>query len=158
MAETAIRPELEQELAAVAESAGCELLAIERQGSTLRIVLDREDGGVTLADCERVSKQFSALLDVTDYGAGRYLLEVSSPGLDRRLYSPRDYRRFTGKLARVTFFAEDGGERRKRTVVGRLGFAPRGEDGGVVTLAEEGGRSHEIALEDVQQARLEIEL
>ena len=59
--------------------------------------------GVSLGDCEHVAKQASALLDVLDFGNGRYLLEVSSPGLDRQLYRPGDYRRFLGRLARVTY-------------------------------------------------------
>ncbi|HVT57422.1 MAG TPA: hypothetical protein VHR45_03395 [Thermoanaerobaculia bacterium] len=74
--------------------------------------------GVSLADCERVARQVSALLDVLDFGAGRYLLEVSSPGLDRPLYRPRDYHRFLGRRARVTF--EEPGAHSKKTVSGRL--------------------------------------
>lgn len=147
--------ELERELAAVAESAGCELVHAEFKGGTLRLFIDRPEG-VTLADCERVSKQVSALLDVLDFGTGRYLLEVSSPGLDRQLYRARDYQRFVGNKVRVTWF--DAGAR--RTVVGRLtAFDPAG--GGAATVAEEGGSgepTHVIPLEAVATARLEIEL
>ena len=73
---------------------------------------------MTLADCEHVSRQVSALLDVLDFGTGRYVLEVSSPGLDRQLYKPRDYDRFAGRLARVTFQDPETGK--KKTVVARL--------------------------------------
>jgi ribosome maturation factor RimP len=146
--------DLERELAAVAASAGCELVHAEFKGGVLRLFIDRPEG-VTLADCEAVSKQVSALLDVLDFGAGRYLLEVSSPGLDRQLYRARDYERFVGRKVRVTWFTGGG----KRTVVGRLeAFDPAG--GGAATVAEEGAAaaSHVIPLADVAVARLEIEI
>ena len=77
-----ITPEIEQ----VAQAVGCELVHAELKGGVLRLFVDRPEGGVTLADCQLVSKQVSALLDVLDFGTGRYVLEVSSPGLDRQLY------------------------------------------------------------------------
>ncbi len=147
--------DLEREIGAVAESAGCELVHAEFKGGTLRLFIDRPEG-VTLADCERVSKQVSALLDVLDFGTGRYLLEVSSPGLDRQLYRARDYQRFVGSKVRVTWF--EAGAR--RTVVGRLtAFDPAGV--GAATVAEEGdpgGAAHVIPLDAVATARLEIEI
>ena len=73
-----ITPEIEQ----VAQAAGCELVHAELKGGVLRLFVDRPEG-VTLADCQLVSRQVSALLDVLDFGTGRYVLEVSSPGLDR---------------------------------------------------------------------------
>ncbi len=144
---------LRHEMAAVAEQAGCELLDVQFAGSSLRLVVDRPEG-VTLSDCEAVSRQVSALLDTVDFGPSRYVLEVSSPGLDRPLYGPRDYRRFTGRLARVTWRGPQG----KRSVVGRLEeFSPDG--GGRVTVSEERTRErHVIAIEDIEAARLEIEV
>src|SRR5690349_9446948 len=85
-----LTPELEQ----IATAAGCELLHVELKGGILRLVLDKPDGGVNLEDCQHVSKQASALLDVLDFGKSRYVLEVTSPGPDRQLYRPRDYERF----------------------------------------------------------------
>jgi ribosome maturation factor RimP len=148
--------DLERELIAVAEGAGCELVHAEFKGGVLRLTIDRPEG-VTLADCETVSKQVSAFLDVLDFGTGRYLLEVSSPGLDRQLYRARDYQRFVGRKVRVTWF--DGGD--KRTVVGRLeAFDPAA--GGTATVAEEGpgpvAASHHIPLAEVAVARLEVEI
>lgn len=153
---TVVDEDLERELSAVAEGAGCELVHAEFKGGTLRLFIDRPEG-VTHADCELVSKQVSALLDVLDFGAGRYVLEVSSPGLDRQLYRARDYQRFVGRKVRVTWFEGEG----KRTVVGRLeAFDPAG--GGVASVAEEGrgddGARYRIPLADVAQARLEVEL
>jgi ribosome maturation factor RimP len=128
-----------------------------------------EVAGVSLGDCEHVAKQTSALLDVLDFGNGRYLLEVSSPGLDRQLYRPSDYQRFLGRLARVTYVeaalpadAADPGVPRRRTVVARLSefHPPAGaRDGGAVTLIDDRtGERLTLKLEDVRLARLEVEL
>lgn len=153
--------ELIRELEEIARDVGCELIHVELQGGKLQLVLDREDvpGGVNLEDCQAVSKQVSALLDVVDAIPGRYVLEVTSPGLDRKLYRPRDYERFQGRLARVTFLTPE--ERKKKTIVGRLeAFEPReDEGGGRVTLVEQdSGTAYVLPLADVQLARLEIEL
>jgi ribosome maturation factor RimP len=122
--------------------------------------------GVSLADCEQVAKQTSALLDVLDFGNGRFLLEVSSPGLDRQLYRPSDYQRFLGRLARVTYqqaaSPADPGIPRRRTVVARLAEVspPAGGSGaGTVTLVDDRtGERFTLKLEDVRMARLEVEL
>jgi ribosome maturation factor RimP len=122
--------------------------------------------GVSLADCEQVAKQTSALLDVLDFGNGRYLLEVSSPGLDRQLYRPSDYQRFLGRLARVTYqqaaSPADPGLPRRRTVVARLAeLRPpaSGSGAGEVTLVDDRtGERLTLKLEDVRMARLEVEL
>lgn len=173
----ALAPEIEAEIADIATAAGCELLHAEWKGGVLRLVLDRRAAtagtpegaeGVTLADCELVAKHASALLDVLDFGNGRYLLEVSSPGLDRQLYRPNDYQRFLGRLARVTFERADPAEpgvARRRTVVARLaefqGPPEGGAPGLLATLAlvdERTGERLELKLGDIRQARLEIEL
>ena len=148
-----LRPELEQ----IAAANGCELVHVEIKGGVLRLILDRPEGGVTLADCEMVSKQASAYLDVADFGKSRYVLEVSSPGLDRQLYKAADVERFLGRLARVTF--TDPGSGARKTVVGRLQEL-QGEGGeALVVLAEDpGGERTEVRWKDVRTARLEIEL
>ncbi len=154
------------ELESVASASGCELLAAELKGGVMRLILDKPEGGVTLADCEHVSRQASALLDVLDFGAGRYVLEVSSPGLDRQLYRPQDYDRFAGRLARVT--TQDPETGRKKTVVARLAGLRRpagaaGEAAGdgeaeVVLRDDRSGETQAILLKNVKLARLEIEL
>lgn len=158
MATTSIDPELRSELAAIAAGQGCELLDVAFHRGHLQLILDRPEGGVTLDDCQQVSKQVSPLLDVYDFGRGKYTLEVSSPGLDRKLYGPSDYQRFSGQLARVTFL--EGDERSKRTVVGRLErFDENAPGGGVLHVQEtESDCRHQIPADDVQLARLEIEL
>ena len=154
MSQTAIDAKLEAEFAAVAASSGCELVHVELQPGKLRVFLDRPQG-VTIDDCQTVSKQLSAILDVSDFSSRSYLLEVSSPGLDRELFRPRDYVRFCGHLVRVTFHA--GEPTARMTVVGRLEeFRPNSNE---LSLVESNtGKRYEIALGDVVKARLEIEL
>ncbi|HVT15434.1 MAG TPA: ribosome maturation factor [Thermoanaerobaculia bacterium] len=161
-------PELETEIAQVAAAAGSELVHAAWKGGVLRLILDRAEG-ITLGDCEHVARQVSALLDVLDFGKSRYVLEVSSPGLDRQLYRPSDYERFLGRLARVTFESPGpsgalgssaGGA--KRTVVGRLAeFHPAAAPGAaaeVVIVDEKTGERHVVGLESIRLGRLEIEL
>jgi ribosome maturation factor RimP len=169
MAQTAIDGRFREELAAVAAQAACELVDVEFRGGTLRVILDRPDGGITLGDCETVSKELSALLDVLEFGRDRYTLEVSSPGLDRRLYGPRDYQRFCGRMVRVTWVDRSPDPARapvRRTIIGRLEeYRPPGSAGrcdrAEITVCESvsgPANKHHIALDDVEQARLEIEL
>lgn len=155
MSSTTLEGELVEELSAIAASAGCELLHAEYRGRTLRVFLDRPDGGVTIDDCANVSKEISALLDVADFGPEHYTLEVSSPGLDRPLYGPRDYERFRGHAVRVTH--RDPETQAKRTLIGRL-EEYRAAPGEIVVKEAQGGELHTLALRDVTRARLEIEL
>jgi ribosome maturation factor RimP len=165
MSQTAIDAKLEAEFAAVAAGEGCELVHVDYRQGRLRVFLDRPQG-VTLDDCQTVSKQLSALLDLTDFGKARYLLEVSSPGLDRELFGPRDFERFRGQLVRVTYF--DGQPRAKRTIVGRLeefqpeageGTAPEARSGGYLRVREQPADTLvTIPLNDLKKARLEPEL
>lgn len=150
-------PDLVREIESVVDHNGCELWHAEFKGGVLRLYIDRPDtpGGVDLSDCEIVSKQVSALLDVMDFGLGRYTLEVGSPGLDRRLYRPRDYERFAGSLARVTY--RDPATGKKRTDVGRLG-GYREEDRAILLEVGEGDEAVKLPLDAVESARLEIEL
>jgi ribosome maturation factor RimP len=81
------------------QALGLELWGVEhiQQGkySLLRVYIEREEG-VTIEDCEKVSRQVSALLDVEDPIAGEYTLEVSSPGVDRPLFSIEQYEQYIG--------------------------------------------------------------
>ncbi len=151
-----LRPELEQ----IAAASGCELVHVELKGGVLRLILDKADGGVNLADCELIAKQASAYLDVADFGKSRYVLEVSSPGLDRQLYKTADVERFSGNLARVAFTDPAGA---RKTVIGRLQGLERSEDGPddearVVLVDDNSGERTEVRWKDVRTARLEIEL
>jgi ribosome maturation factor RimP len=147
---------LRAEVAAIAESHGCELVQVDFARGVLQIILDKVDGGVTLDHCQKVSKEVSALLDVSDFGDQRYVLEVGSPGLDRELFSEKDYRRFVGSLVRVTFLG--GTERQKKTIIGRMvDFAAEGPAGAAITVRTADSEQL-IALRDIKKARLEIEL
>lgn len=90
---------------------GIEYRAGEGRG-LLRVYIDAADRPVTVDDCEAVSRAIAPLLDVHDPIASAYTLEVSSPGLDRPLYRPDQYRRFVGEQAKVELIVPEGGRRR----------------------------------------------
>jgi ribosome maturation factor RimP len=98
--------------AQIAEENGLELVHVQIAGAgrslTVRVFIDKE-GGVTHEDCTKVSRQLDAILDAEDFISSAYILEVSSPGLERELYNLKDFERFAGKLAKVkTNVAIDG--------------------------------------------------
>lgn len=96
-------------------------LNLSRGRGMLRIFIDAERG-VTVDDCEAVSRQVSSVLDVADPIAGGYSLEVSSPGLDRRLTKPEHFERFAGALVQVKLRRlVDGRRRVQGTLMGQQG-------------------------------------
>ena len=150
----------------VARSHGLEIFDVQLRrepiGMVLRVVIDRPDPGrvetpdesVGITDCQRVSQDLSALLDVEDeFGEGdlgdKYTLEVSSPGLDRPLRHEADYRRFAGRLAKiVTTEPLD----RQSAFAGRIA----GVENGAVML-EEGRKTHRVPLAKIKRANLDVE-
>ena len=106
---------LERLLEPVLVGLGCRLWGMEQltQGkqSTLKVYIDSDDG-VGVEDCVRVSRQISSLLDVHDPFDGRYTLEVSSPGLDRRLFTKSQFEEFVGATIRVRLRTPYEGQRR----------------------------------------------
>lgn len=146
-------PELERQLAAVAADEGLELLAVEQLGSgrklILRLVVD-SPVGVTLDQCAEVSRQASAVLDVSDPIAHTYTLEVSSPGLDRKLYDEGDYQRFQGERVKVRM---QPSYRHPRIAVGEL----LGLEGDVVKLRTDGGEIAELPFDQVFETRLDVD-
>ena len=121
-----------------------------RSNPLLRVYIDKP-GGVSHADCQLISEQLSAILDVEDPFPGRYVLEVSSPGLDRKLIKPSDFTHFVGRRARLVLREPVNEE---RVFEGRLtGF----EAGRVrIDLGERGIREFELA--NISKARLVVEL
>ena len=103
-------------------------------------------GVVGLDDCERVSRDVSAALDVADLVPHAYQLEVSSPGLDRPLRRERDFARFVGESARIRLI--DGVEGRRNF----LGTLQAAKDGRVEIACD--GRSYTIPIDDIQKANL----
>jgi len=122
----------------------------ETHGWVLRLYMDRA-GGVTLDDCQRVSEQVGALLDVEDPLPGAYVLEVSSPGLDRPLRKAADFARFAGQKVDVRMRLADANGRRR--YIGRL----MGIEG-VTATVEVDGAPVALPLDGMDRARLVPEL
>lgn len=124
----------------------CDLeLKLGGKDGVLRLFIDREEG-IGLEDCEAVSRQVSAVLDVEDPLPGHYTLEVSSPGLDRRLTKPAHFQRFTGEEVRVKLrFPQDG----RRNYKGRLLKADEEQ-----IEVEVDGESHRLPIATIESARL----
>lgn len=128
---------------------GYDLVAVELTGdgthTILRVYIDLP-GGVTVDDCETVSRQVSAVLDVEDPLPGEYTLEVSSPGLDRPLVKREDFERYAGEEVRI---------RMAQQVLGRRNFTGRlqGVEGNLV-LVEVDNEIYELDLEQIEKARL----
>jgi len=130
---------------------GFELVRVQFGGGqhrpTLQIMAERIDRQpMAVEDCAEISRNLSALLDVEDPLPGSYLLEVSSPGIDRPLIRPADYERFAGFEARLETTAPIEGRKRFR---GKL----MGLAGDRVRLAEEGGELT-LPLEQINKAKL----
>ena len=138
----------------VVNAAGVELDDLEMgkmQGKMLlRVYIDKA-GGVTIDDCEIVSREVEAVLDVEDPIPYSYVLEVSSPGLDRPLKSPKDFRRFSGEKVRVV--TRDPIDR-QTFFVGELESAT--DDNIVLLLPRE--KKVTIPYENISKARLEVEV
>ncbi len=141
----------------IADDLGVELVRVTFSGrgkkGLLRVFIDKR-GGVTIGDCETFSRRFEALLDVEDMIKSSYVLEVSSPGLDRPIQAKEDFERYTGRLIRIvtkerienqTFF------------VGRL--IETGEGWIRVLLEDRKAPKHiYIPFEAISRAHLEVEM
>jgi ribosome maturation factor RimP len=147
----------------VAGSHGLEVFDVqfrrESQGWMLRIFLDvpstddapaAPEASVSIQDCERVSRDVSAILDVEETIDHRYTLEVSSPGLDRPLRKAHDYRRFAGRLAKIV--VSEAVDNQKH-FAGRL----QGLDDNAVMIETAPGKRHVIPLPLITRARLDVE-
>ena len=147
------RVRIRQLVAETVENQGYELVDLELKGagnsSVLRIFIDKPDG-ISHQDCGLVSEQVGTVLDVEDVIPYKYTLEVSSPGLDRKLSKESDYTRFEGKLAKIQTRIP---LQQQKVFKGRLkGF----RDGNVV-LELPHGSLLEIPLDVIQESRLEFE-
>ena len=100
---------------------GLEFVGVEFSPSSgnsmLRVYIDAPERPVVIEDCERVSREISALLDVNDPIAGRYTLEVSSPGIDRPLFTPQQFARFVGSEVKINTALPVDGRRRFQGVL-----------------------------------------
>lgn len=130
------------------ECVHCELLGSGAR-SILRVYIDKP-GGVTTENCAEISRQLSAILDVEDLIPHRYVLEVSSPGIERRLYRPADYERFAGRAVKIRTVEPIEGRRNFHGML--MGLS----DDRVILSAEQGVRE-EIPLGMIARASLEFE-
>ncbi len=138
----------------VGRSEGIEIVEVEFLGGggsrMLRIYIDKPEG-VSHADCELVSHQVGTILDIEDLIPGaRYTLEVSSPGVERKLTKPADFQRFTGKKAKIVLADEIENQ---KYWIGTI----RALDGNVVTLEPSEGKFVQIPLDRVRKANLKFE-
>ena len=138
----------------VGDSQGIEIVDVQLlgagRGRVLRIFIDRVEG-VTHADCEFISQQVGTILDVEDVIPGdSYTLEVSSPGLERKLQRPKDFERFVGQKARIVLREPVENQRRWE---GKLaGFSE-----GVVALEPAAGKLIHFPLAQVEKANLKFD-
>ena len=155
----------------VARGYGLEIFDVQLRresiGTVLRVIIDRPDRGVVetvdeavgIADCQRVSQDLSAVLDVEEEGLGeaalgqRYTLEVSSPGLDRPLRHEADYRRFAGRLAKIVTSAPLNGQ---SAFAGRIAGVETADNESVVVL-EEGRKTHRVPVHRIKRGHLDVE-
>ena len=160
-----------REIGVIAEERGCRLLAIESAGAgrftVLRVVLERQDGSaVTVEDCETVSRDVSAVLDAHDEISHRYTLEVSSAGLDRKLYSLDDARRFVGRRVRIKTdeavvpeaLARPGAKPPAISPARNFGGVLESVDGDVLTVVDEAERRiYNVRFGVIRLARLDFQ-
>lgn len=144
-----LRDQLAELLAPVVADKGCELWEVEYRpgagGGLLRLYLDAPEG-ITLEDCERVSRAVSALLDEAGPIAGEYTLEVSSPGLDRPLRTREHFLRFIGETVRVELSHPVAGRKRflgPLLAVGEQTLTVQVEDA-----------ARELPIDEIHRARL----
>lgn len=135
---------------------GLECLGVEwsagHGGGVLRVYIDSlagdggAEGGVSVDDCEAASREISALLDVDDPIAGQYVLEVSSPGIERPLFSAAQFARFIGSEAKVTLKLPRDGRRRLRGKIAAV-------EGGRIGMEVDGARM-DIGQDEIESAHL----
>ena len=138
----------------VVEPEGMELVEVEVKGGGnqrfVRIAIDKPEG-ISHADCELVSHQVGTILDVEDVlPGGRYTLEVTSPGVERKLLKPKDYERFQGKKIKLTLREAIEGSRHFEGTL--AGF-----QAGLVALEVAPGKTLQFPFDQIQKANLKFE-
>jgi ribosome maturation factor RimP len=128
-----------------------DLQYVSEQGKkVLRVFLDKK-GGMQLSDCERVSGLLGELLDTSELLPESYVLEVSSPGIDRVLKKEKDFVRFKGERVRITLYAPIEGQRNFLGPIVEAG-------NGAVTIADVSGKQVVVPLDKIARARLDPQL
>lgn len=136
------------------EDLGYEFVGLEYwsnpRNRLLRVYIDAEPDGIGVEDCERVSREVSALLDVEDPISAEYTLEVSSPGVERPLFRAAHYQRFVGEVAKIEMRSPVEGRRKFK------GAIVAAEDDKVVLSVD--GTEWTLALDEIARARLAPDL
>jgi ribosome maturation factor RimP len=150
---TAILSKIEAIADRVAQSEGIEIVEVELKGGGknrfLRISIDRPEG-VTHADCELISHQVGTILDVEDVVPGAYTLEVSSPGVERKLLKYKDFERFNGKKIKVSLREPVENSRRWEGTLASCAD-------GLIHLEVAEGKTIQFPFDQVEKANLKFE-
>lgn len=148
-----IEEQVEKAIEKMLSDEGIEIVDVEYvpgpSGARLVIYIDRE-GGVDIDTCARVSELISPVLDVYDFIKGRYYLEVSSPGIERRIRKRKDFERFKGEKVKLETVEPVDGRRRFTGIIadaGERSFILRAEDG-----------DHEIGYDLIKKANLVVDI
>ena len=148
-----LEPAVQDQLAAIVADEGLELVATEVAGSgsktILRLIVDGPKG-VNHDQCASVSRQASVMLDVEDPFKHHYTLEVSSPGLDRKLYRNDDYERYVGHRVNIRMAPSF---RDHKNVAGEL----LGRRNNVIRIFDDSGQEIELPIDEIFEARLEVD-
>jgi ribosome maturation factor RimP len=138
------------------EAEGYTLVDLEyrREGSSwvLRLFIDRPEGGVTLDDCQKASRLLGPILDVEDIIESRYFMEVSSPGINRRIRKKADFERFAGTKVKIQLRSPVDGRRKITGIIA-------GVEGNKVFIQNERAGSRELSrvpLAAINRANLQI--
>lgn len=139
----------------IAHSENLDLIEVEfvKEGSDwiLRVFLENKNGDLTIEECENVSRALSAVLDEEDPIDDKYILEVSSPGLERPLKSEADFQRFKGELIAVTTYKKIDGQ---KEFIGNLVDYKDGK----IMIKLKDGKEVELELKIVARANLTFEM
>jgi ribosome maturation factor RimP len=151
---SAVADKVQQIAERVGADAGIEIVDVQMLGGggsrLLRIFIDKLQG-VTHADCEYISQNVGTILDVEDVIPGaRYTLEVSSPGVERKLSKPQEFQRFVGQKVKIVL--RQPVENQRHWVGALTSFAE-----GIITLEPSPGRSVQFPLDQVEKANLKFE-
>jgi ribosome maturation factor RimP len=153
MSSTAILSKIEAIAERVAQPEGIEIVEIELKGGGknrfLRISIDKPEG-VTHGDCELISHQVGTILDVEDVVPGAYTLEVSSPGVERKLSKYRDFERFTGKKIKAILREPVENSRRWEGTLASCAD-------GLIILEVAEGKTIQFPFDRVEKANLKFE-
>ena len=147
-----IESRVEALAAPICASAGVKLWAVDftKEGSNwfLRVLIDRE-GGVTIDDCENVSRKLDKQLDTHDFIEQAYMLEVGSPGIDRPLKRPEDFEKYTGEYVDIKLYKAIN---KVKQFQGKL----RGFENNIISIETDDGETLEFELPSVASCKLSV--